>query len=83
MRPSERERKQAQDVADRPSRQTLMPPMPAAVRSAILIFLLATASTSAMAEGAVVGYKFAPGEWARIPAGSGLEVLWKIACGKA
>ena len=35
-----------------------------------------------MAEGEVLDFNVVPGAWTRNPPGSGLEVLWKIACGK-
>ena len=42
-----------------------------------------TSHTGNMAEGEVVDYNIVPGEWTRFPPGSALDVLWKIACGKA
>jgi len=42
-----------------------------------------TSHTGHMAQGKVVDYNISAGAWARIQPGSELEVLWKIACGKA
>jgi hypothetical protein len=36
-----------------------------------------------MAEGAALDFNVAPGAWTAHLPGSGLEILWKIACGKA
>jgi hypothetical protein len=41
-----------------------------------------TSHADNMAAGEVVDFNFVPGDWARVPPGSGLEELWKIACGK-
>jgi len=42
-----------------------------------------TSHTESMAEGEVVDFNVVPGEWARVSPNTGLEELWKIACGKA
>ena len=41
-----------------------------------------TSHSGNMAGGEIVDYNIVPGEWTRIAPGSGLEALWKIACGK-
>jgi hypothetical protein len=41
-----------------------------------------TSYTESMAEGEVVDFNLVPGAWDRVPPNSGLEELWKIACGK-
>lgn len=48
-------------------------------QSRLLYFTLHTES---MAGGEVVDFNVVPSQWMRISAGSGLEFLWKIACGK-
>jgi hypothetical protein len=42
-----------------------------------------TSHTESMAGGEVVDFNVVPGEWARVSPNTGLEELWKIACGKA
>jgi hypothetical protein len=42
-----------------------------------------TSHTESMAGGEVVDFNVVPGEWAPVSPNSGLEELWKIACGKA
>ncbi len=42
-----------------------------------------TSHTESMAEGEVVDFNVVPGDWAPVSPNSGLEELWKIACGKA
>ena len=42
-----------------------------------------TSHTESMAEGEVVDFNVVPGDWAPVSRNSGLEELWKIACGKA
>lgn len=42
-----------------------------------------TSHTESMAGGEVVDFNVVPGDWARVSPNSGLEELWKIACGKA
>jgi len=41
-----------------------------------------TSHSESMAGGEVVDFNIVPGDWARVPPNSGLEELWKIACGK-
>jgi len=49
-------------------------------RSRLLYF---TSHPESMAEGAALDFNVAPGAWTANSPGSGLEMLWKIACGKA
>ena len=42
-----------------------------------------TSHSANMAEGEVVDFNVVPGEWTRVLPGSGLAILWKIACAKA
>ena len=42
-----------------------------------------TSHTESMAEGEVVDFNVVPGDWAPVSPNSGLEELWKIACGRA
>jgi hypothetical protein len=49
------------------------------VRSRLLYF---TSHTENMAEGEIVDFNVAPGDWARVTPNSRLDELWKIACGK-
>jgi hypothetical protein len=41
-----------------------------------------TSHTESMAGGDVVDFNVVPGDWVPVPPNSGLEELWKIACGK-
>lgn len=45
--------------------------------------LFFTEHTGKMAEGEVVGFNLSPGDWTQVQPGSGLAILWSIACGKA
>jgi len=49
------------------------------VQSRLLYF---TSHSENMAGGEVVNYNFVPGDWVRVSPNTGLEELWKIACGK-
>ena len=42
-----------------------------------------SAHSGAMAEGEVVDFNIAPGDWEPIPPESAIDVTWKIACGRA
>jgi hypothetical protein len=42
-----------------------------------------TSHSENMAEGEVVDFNVVPGDWTPVPPNSGLDELWKIACGKA
>ncbi len=44
--------------------------------------LFFTMHTGKMAEGEVVGLTISPGDWTQVEPGSGLAILWNIACGK-
>jgi surface-adhesin protein E len=42
-----------------------------------------TSHSENMAGGEVVDFNFVPGDWTPVPPDTGLDELWKIACGKA
>jgi hypothetical protein len=42
-----------------------------------------TSHSENMAGGEVVDFNVVPGDWTPVPPNSGLDELWKIACGKA
>ncbi len=42
-----------------------------------------TSYSANMGQGEVVDFNFAPSDWMQISPGTGLEALWKIACGRA
>jgi hypothetical protein len=52
-------------------------------RQAQARLLYFTSHAESMAEGEVVDFNVVPGEWVPVSPKSELEVLWKIACGKA
>ena len=52
-------------------------------KDARLRVLYITSYSANMAEGDIVDFNMAPGDWIQVPRGSATEALWKIACRKA